>query len=205
MLDIIREWVLNIVTFVIFIILLDIVVPSEKIKKFIRLVTGIILVIIIITPVLNIFSSGMDINNLQISDGNFLDRREIQRNSDIFEKQQLEQVIEVYRNKINFQLEDTTCKIDGISNVKADVIINEDVESDDFGRVKSVYLNVELADESSDVKPVIIVKKIVIGDDTDQQNEGSKIDSKLKTEIEDGVNKLLDVNKDSIVISVKKD
>jgi stage III sporulation protein AF len=55
-----KEWILNIVTLSIFIILIEILIPSGKIKKVVNLVTGFILVIALINPILSLFKMDME-------------------------------------------------------------------------------------------------------------------------------------------------
>jgi len=45
MIDFLRNWVVNIVTLVVFVMLIEMMLPSGKVKKIVNLVTGFILVI----------------------------------------------------------------------------------------------------------------------------------------------------------------
>jgi stage III sporulation protein AF len=59
-----KNWILSIVIIVMFLSIVDIILPKNSIKKYAKLVMGLIVIIIIITPVFNIFDRKTDINRL---------------------------------------------------------------------------------------------------------------------------------------------
>jgi len=204
MIEFLKGWVLNIVGLAIFIVLLEILVPSGKTKKFINLVSGFVLIIAIITPFLNIARKGIDLKEFQIASSNFIDKREIENNSKILKEKQMRQITEVYRKKLIKQLEETTAEIEGVAGAKADVIINEDYNSDDFGEIKRVYLYLELSGDKQVIKPVSKIEKIEINGDDAVKSESKEVDSALKKKIESRINKILGVDEKNIVISLRE-
>ena len=61
-----NKWILNIVTLSIFIILIEVLIPSGKVRKVVTLVTGFILVIALINPILSLLKMEIDIEDYQI-------------------------------------------------------------------------------------------------------------------------------------------
>ncbi|HHW48572.1 MAG TPA: stage III sporulation protein AF [Clostridiaceae bacterium] len=221
MIDFLKSWILNIVTLVLFIAFLEILLPSGKIKKYLNLVSGFILIITVINPFIALISSDLEIKDFQIAGSNFLDKREIEEKSKILEEQQIRQIIKVYRNKIIVQLEERVKDIDGVSDARADIIINEDYNSDEFGQVKRVYLYIKTSTESSGITPIEKIEKIDLSSpQTDQKNEDGDsyreeagedsekkdevIDTGLKKRIKEKVKKIVDIDEDNIVINIEK-
>lgn len=209
MIDFLRSWVFNIVTLVILIVLLEILLPTGKIKKFINLISGFILIIAIINPFLNYFATGVDLRELQIRDAGFMDKKEIAAAGKLMKEQQMVLVTEVYRKKLIRQIEEALKGTEDVSDVKADVIINEDHTSGNFGEIKRVYLNITKGGKSAEIEPVIRVRKVRIGprgkDDEEGKNEvGSVFDRELEKKLADKVNKMLDVKHENIVVSIGK-
>jgi stage III sporulation protein AF len=60
----IKNWIISIVVIVMFLSLVDLVLPRNSLKKYAKLVMGLIVIIIIITPIFNLFDSKTDINKL---------------------------------------------------------------------------------------------------------------------------------------------
>lgn len=210
MIDFLKNWSLNIVTIVIFIVILEMLLPSGKMKKMINLVSGLILVIVLINPVLGILEKGVDLKAYQMANSNFIDKTEIMVNSEVLKEEQTRQITNVYRNKIIDQIESMIKEVKGVFDVKADVIINEDYSSKNFGEVKKVYLTLKLGsnDENKGVKPVKKIDKIRIETKKSGESKGKSekvIDKELKAHIEDKIEKLLNIHNENIVISLEED
>ncbi|OPZ93625.1 MAG: Stage III sporulation protein AF (Spore_III_AF) [Firmicutes bacterium ADurb.Bin419] len=210
MIDFLKNWSLNIVTIVIFIVLLEMLLPSGKMKKMINLVSGLILVIVLINPVLGILEKGVDLKTYQMANSNFIDKTEIMVNSEVLKEEQTRQITNVYRNKIIDQLECTIKEVKGVFDVKADVIINEDYSSENFGEVKKVYIALKLGsnDENEGVKPVKKIDKIRVEtkkSGESKEKSGAGIDKELKAHVEDKIEKLLNIHNENIVISLEED
>jgi hypothetical protein len=117
------------------------------------------------------------------------------------------QITNTYRNKIILQIEECLSDVKGISEVKGDVIINEDYKSDTFGKINRVYVNFKLVNEKSNVEKISKVEEIKIeGDDkkdiSSKSENSNKLEDKLKAEIETRINKFIGVSKDIIVINL---
>lgn len=207
MIDFLKNWILNIVTLAIFIVILEILIPTGKTKKFINLVSGFILLIAIINPFIGLLNKGVDLKEFQIVDSNIIDKKEIEENSKILKEEQMQQITEVYRRKVINQIVEGAREIEGVSDVTADVIINEDYKSNSFGEVKRVYLKLRIEDNKKGVKPVVKIDRIDIKSGEQNINQDSsknEVSSELKKKIFTKLNKLLDVKEENLVISLQK-
>jgi len=202
MIDFLKNWVLNIVTLVILILLLEILIPSSKMKKFVNLFSGLILIIAIINPFLGLMKKGIDFKDLQIVNSDFLDKKEIEQDSNVLGEQQMKEISETYRKKIIGQLEESAKEVGGISGVKADVIINEDYSSSSFGELKRVYLTLQTKTQTSNINPVVKVEKVEIDNSTKEPTETKflEVDSKIKKQLEDKISSTFQINKENIII-----
>ncbi|AEV68667.1 stage III sporulation protein AF [Acetivibrio clariflavus] len=210
MIEFLKEWCLNIAALVIFIVLLEMLLPSEKMKKMVNLVSGLILVIALINPVLGFLQRGIDLEVYQMSSSNFIDKKEIMANSQVLREEQTRQITDLYRNKVISQVESLVREVKGVLDVKADVIINDDYSDEKFGEVKRIYLELKLGEEDEKAKGIEKVKsidkvKIVVGKEKKQESEewtNTKIDEEIRKEIEKRIENMLNIQKENIVISV---
>lgn len=198
MMDFLKSWVLNIVALGLLIVIFEIIVPSGKIKKFINLVAGFILIIAVINPFVTFFSKGFSFKDIQLTDSNVMDQKEMEQQSKNVDDKQKQQIVEVYRSKIKKRIEDTVRGMDGVSDVKANIVINEDYESENFGGIISVSLEVVNAPSDKGIKPV---NKVEIGKDKEALESKKEVDKQLKSKIEDKLCKLFDIEKNSIAIT----
>jgi len=208
MIEFLKDWCLNIAALVIFIVLLEMLLPSGKMKKMINLVSGLILVIALINPVLGLLQKGVDLEVYQMSNSNFIDKKEIMVNSQVLKEEQIRQITNLYRSKIINQVEELVKGIKGVSDVKADVIINDDYSDENFGEVKRVYLELKLgeADEKAKgIKRIKTIDKVIVGREKNreiEEVEDAKIDKELRKEIENKIENMLNIQKENIVISL---
>ncbi len=206
MIEFLKDWVLNIVTITVFIMLIEILVPSGKMKKAVSLVTGLVLVIALINPVLGLVKKGINLKEFQIAGSNYIDKREIMINSEVLKENQIKQITNVYRKKVINQLEDVAKNVEGVIDAKADVIINEDYDSSDFGDIKKVYLILTLEDSNKNVKPIVKINKIKIGRTNPEMDtefsEGGEVDKNIRVQIENKIENLFSIQKENIVMSL---
>ena len=205
MLGFLKDWILNITALVLFLAVIEILMPSGRMKKYCGLVTGVILIIAIINPFLRFFGGNLKLEDIQVTNSNTIDRLEIEKNSRLLKDEQMKQITEVYRKKIIRQLEDNAMKSKGVAEAKGDVIINEDYNSESFGEVKRAYLEITTPGEDNGIKPVAKVEQIKIGEEKQQETSGADVDPKLKKQLEDSIGSLFSLSRDNIIISKSKE
>lgn len=204
----IKDWVLNIVTLVLFIVIIEMLVPSGRMKKYAGLVTGFVLIIAIINPFVGLLGGKVNLADSLASGAGFLDRAEIKKDSSLLEEQQMKQIVEVYRKKIIGRLEQSALDTEGVTGAKADVIINEDYNSGNFGEIKRAFLQIEVNGDKNSIKPVSKVEKVRIGDEagtTVPPESPGKPGPALVRLLEDRIGSLYGVDRSNIVISEIKE
>ncbi|MDP4092059.1 MAG: stage III sporulation protein AF, partial [Bacillota bacterium] len=165
-----------------------------------------ILIIAIINPFISLLSKGIDIKDFQLADSNILDQKELEEQSKLVDEKQKQQIIQVYKDKLNKKIEESLNDIEGISAVTSSVTINEDYNSENFGALEKVVLEISQSDGKSDVVPVSKVDKIEVreGDtpkEASVQSGQKEISGKLKEQVETKLNKVFQLDKESILIT----
>jgi len=211
MIEFLKSWVLNIVTLAILIVLLEILVPSGKLKKFVNLVSGFILIIAIINPVLGLFESGQYKIDFDTQSSFYLDKKSIEENSRVMNERQLKLTVDLYRERLIKEIEKRAGEISGNYTVKADVIINEDSGTELFGQIKKVYLTLGETDERKNIKPVNGIERIKVekigdtaGEGEDKVENSGKVDEKTAERLKESISNYLSIKKDDIVITLKE-
>ncbi len=204
MMEFLRNWIINIVTIAVFIVILEIMIPAGKVRKVINLISGFVLIIAIMNPVFSLFNSDLNLEEIQISQSNFLDKREIEVNSKLLKEGQVKQLTELYRKKVIGQIEKSILEFSEVAQVKADVIINEDYESTNFGEVKRVYIDLFLKNEESERGNAVRVEKINKVDislNNETSQESIKQTSELEKKIQKKINEMFNIQKENVVIN----
>ncbi|VEF47833.1 stage III sporulation protein AF [Bacillus freudenreichii] len=58
--QLLSEWIINIVIFILLAMIVDMLLPQTAIKKYVKLVVGLLLISIVVTPIFQIFSTDFD-------------------------------------------------------------------------------------------------------------------------------------------------
>jgi stage III sporulation protein AF len=93
--DFIKEWVTNIILFVLFATVIDMLLPDSKFQKYTKMVMGLLLIAIVLTPIFKIFSQDFEkslssITSFQFSDDDHIEnlielqKKEIQASNDAY-------------------------------------------------------------------------------------------------------------------------
>jgi len=222
MLEFIRQWVINIVALTLFIVIIEMLMPGGKMKKYLGIVTGTVLIASIITPLLELIGRDFDFALVQGVKGIEISRRQIENDSKLLEEEQMRQIIQLYCEDMIGQIEQQAKEVDGVKDAKADIIINEDTESERFGEIKRVYLEIcpDKGDGSSkDISggsysgsngslAVRKVEKINISkgaaEKTRGENRPPELENcppELRKRLEDRISEVFGVGRENIIIS----
>lgn len=151
-------------------------VPSQKYEKYIKYICGIILLVICITPVLELFNSSFSFSQIyeKFQNGSSMKqlKNELKYTSTAGSAMFDSYIAEVEKDVDTFTLEE------GLYPVSTQVIIDEDEQSDSFGNIQDMKLVVSMAKDSEDtykntkdnisieIEKIRIKEKDVIKDDT---------------------------------------
>ncbi len=156
--ELVYKWVMQIVTVVAFIVIIEIILPAGTIKKVINMVMGFILIIAIINPILQIINTNLDIGLFITSAEERMDEYGRQSDAGLLQEEQSRQLVEVYRNKVIENIRLTAASFTGVdrSNIHADVVLEEDIASSNFGRIRQIFVKLVLNASKQGGKSIVI-------------------------------------------------
>jgi stage III sporulation protein AF len=141
--DEIKSWVLNIAAVAVLMIILDLLMPEGKIRKFTQLLSGFIIMFVMINPVITIFGKGVNESWAGFHDEVFIWNSQIRNISGNLQEEQLEQTLELYRKMILSDIKNRLLSHKQIKEAEVDVVLNENTKSEKFGEIRKLYLNLE--------------------------------------------------------------
>ena len=190
MIEIFRNWTFNIATIIVFFVLIEVIIPSEKFKKYIKFVIGLIIMIVIMNPIVSTLNGKISIDDIAIESFNQFQVEEIKSKHANYEKSQNDQIMSIFKEKLIEQIKEKILSIDGINETYVEINIEEDVNSADFGEIKQINAeihpnsNKELS-KNETVKPVDInLEKKVSNNESNNQKLISKVKLELSTSYE---------------------
>lgn len=190
-----RNIVITLVTMLIFISAVELILPNNKMKKYISFVLGLILITVILNPILQLISNG---------DKNVLDS--IKNYEEVFSKNEDKISVNSENDrKSTLSTDDSRKKVfinnfnkncdNLLKNKFKDMTFNSEVDCDvDFA---NITLNVKKLKIGVTDNKIKVVKKVVINEkNTDNKNE----DNKEFTEIRDYASNELNIPKEKIEV-----
>ena len=182
MMGFLQNWVTNIIVLVVLISLLEIILPSSNMKRYINMIVGLLVIIVLIDPFIGLLTSDTNIDKEVLS--NIFEANEVSGNSEEnMTDLQENQVIQLYKDSIKKEIFDLiyTKTEYKIANLSIDII--EDREDDKFGEIKSISLNIDntpqstYSDDSSIAVDVGEVKEVSVkvNKSIDTENKNTSI------------------------------
>lgn len=204
----IREWVITIISIIIFIAFVEILIPNSNYKRYINVIVGLLLMVVILTPLTKFINGEVDFESEIFKISNRLELSTAQNRINNIQYNNNEAVITLYKNEIGTQIknhieQNTECTVDKVS-----VEIEDDNNSPQFGLIKNIdiILKEKINDsESADKK----IKPVQINVPTEKNSNNTvKANSILINNEEDLIKKdignLYNISGDNINIHVLK-
>ncbi|KON87094.1 stage III sporulation protein AF [Sporosarcina globispora] len=162
--DFIKEWVTNIILFVLLATVIDMLLPSSKLQKYTKMVTGLLLIAIILTPILRIISS--DFEEALVSVPVFeasgeknmenlieMKKKEIQASSDAY-------ILEQMAVQMEQDAEEELMEQYGLEIANIDILVDESSDQAFPDNLQKVMI--QLRAENAESEAVEVIKTVEI-------------------------------------------
>ncbi|SHJ49094.1 stage III sporulation protein AF [Paramaledivibacter caminithermalis] len=205
MIEDIKLWIKNIVMVIILVSFLDILIPDGKIKKYLNLILGFIVMIIILSPIIDFLNSNENLENEVFKISSKLDKKEYSFINSNIENKQVEQLSSLYKNRIK---EDIVYRVESKYDVKVTKVNIELENSKDgkFGEIKSLELSLADRNTKLNENAIPIVKIDVINNEqntgtNNNSNEDNNIDTDLRKKIKEDISNIYNLNEIKVVVN----
>lgn len=176
-----REWIQNIVVFLLMMTLIGQLIPEDKYRKYVRLIMGMILIMVLLMPITKIAGMEETIyqnfvrNQMQIS------ASDAQVSGKIFENEL--KFNESYKQIIMDEI-DAYFEVSAMNVQYCQIDMNDSVDSDHYGEIYSIHVGIMPKDrhiEESEEVTSVYVERIEIGENRiDSGSTASVPEEKIK-------------------------
>jgi stage III sporulation protein AF len=207
-LEFLKGWIINIVVTMIFVTFIEIMVPEGSMRKYINLVVGLLVMIVIINPFLNLLASDFDMGSKILEMSRAIDLKDTKLQAENLETGQRENIVRVYKNRLEEQIARQVMETNLTASVRAEVFIDEDYESEGFGNIESIRVIVLNAEQNEKKSGKVEVDKVEIKINTKSDENAVSIVSQHKGRIEQDISDYLagiyGISPDSIDVIIQK-
>ena len=210
MADFLRAWIMNITVIIIFVMFLDTIMPNNSMKRYIKVIVGLLIIIVVIKPFVLVKDYADSFNSEYIETAGFIERSSSEDNRAEISKFQQQKAVEIFESNLKNQilkLVKNSIRSE-YKEVSVDLELERNFESEDFGNIKAIIVNL-----SNDRKEVIEVDRIKIGVNAGMGENKNVInedkveynlnDSKISSEIKDGISKALGISESIVSVNVQ--
>lgn len=203
MIELLKGWILNIVVVMILIIFVEIIIPSDKFKKYVKLVTGLVLMIVIINPIVTIMSKEHSLDKLAIQSFAVFDESQIERQKQKLDSLQDSQIISVYEEKLIEHIKNDILLISEMKEANVNVNLEKNVKSKAFGSILGI--DAAIIDRNNNrANTNELIKEVSINVEKTKEQEQSQ-DTKLIKLIKTKLSETYKIPVDKINIKIQKE
>lgn len=156
--DALNAWIKQIILVVLFATFLELLIPSNGYKKFIRVIMGLLILLAVMRPFLYFLETRDDkLTVREVSGLNIAGNANVQSQSNEIQKERERIAFEQYRKELIKQIKVLVETVEGVSAVAVEVVLNDGRGEKGGGTIKTItiYANAEQSSErESRVKPV---------------------------------------------------
>lgn len=205
----IKEWVITIISVIIFATFMEILIPNSNYKRYVNVVIGFLFITIILTPLTEFIGGQINFEEEILKTSNQLELSTAQNRINNIQHSNKETVLALYKNKISKQIKNhIEDKTEYIVNEIA-MKVEDNSNSTEFGLIKE--LNITLREKTENAKATSkIVEPVQISVSMNKNNNNTVRANSIFISnegdlIKDDIRNLYNIPKDNINIYILKD
>lgn len=192
-------WLKNIVIITATVTLLHLILPKSM-GKYVKIVTGFIVVLAMIQPFTNVLNTDFYLQNLMLKHDLIMKESTVNQmkpvSADEITANETELTVQVYKDKLSQNIEQNIGENLNLK-VKVALEIYEDLEQEDFGTLKSAQVTLLSDEKDPTINPI---EKVQIG----KEDEKQAIDEKTTKNINNFFLNFYNLESENISISERK-
>ncbi|QZY56965.1 stage III sporulation protein AF [Crassaminicella profunda] len=204
MINFLRSWILNIVSVVIFITIVELILPNSSMKKYIKMIVGLLVMLVIINPILDLMHGKVKLEEDIFRTSSAIHKQELVLNLNHFKGTQQKQIISVYKGNIEKYIKDQIEFNNKIRVLSIDSSIEENVESKEFGNIKELAIVLSNSENNLSKKGIQPVSNVVININENRENDNIEKNENILKAIKEHISKYYSLDKDKININIQK-
>lgn len=171
-----RNWIKNIVVVIILAMFLELLLPKSEMQKYVKMVLGLLVILLVLNPVLDLIKQDFNYGERVLEIQNTMELDNIMTVAQNLEQNNKKNILKTYKKGLNKQIEAQVMTFDEIKEAEAYVIIDENMESENFGQIQEIKLCLQFDTEQSNTSIIEPIEKIEI-------NIGNRIEEARKQNV----------------------
>jgi stage III sporulation protein AF len=202
--DQIYDWVKNIVIYVILNTIIMNLLGNNSYKKYVSIVSGMILVIIVVSPLMKLLELDENLDYNFMADNFSVETSDFKNELSQIDEQQKAAVFKDYEDKLKNQVKDMLLE-EGISLTSFQLTFDQDVSNSTYGEILGMDITgtVKKEDGKDKLPPVEEIEIDRIDINGDKKNKAEDLPSPLEINIKNKLSDFYNIEQDNINISIQ--
>jgi stage III sporulation protein AF len=201
-LEALSAWIKHIILLILFATFLELLIPNNDYKKFIKVIMGLLLLLAVLQPVLDIVDRSWDNTAATTVTGSKIGetKTEIANHSAKFQNERDRVALEQYKKELTKQVRVLAGSIAGIMDVRAEIVLNENKGEKNYSTIKKITIYAKPGRESKNTAAVNSVKQVEISMKTKSMTPAAVLDDQHKEHIKKVVTEFYHLNPEQIEV-----
>jgi stage III sporulation protein AF len=184
-LETLNAWIKHIILLILFATFLELLIPNNDYKKFIKVIMGLLVLLAVLQPILEIVDHSWDGMEAAAVTGSKIGetKTEIANNGSNFRNERDRVALEQYKKELTKQVRVLTGSIDGIMEVRAEIVLNEDKSEKNYSTIKNITIYAKPGHESKNTTEVNPIKQVEIGNKAKSMTPAAVLNDQHKEHI----------------------
>ncbi|KXG78166.1 hypothetical protein AN618_05580 [Fervidicola ferrireducens] len=128
------SWIKQIIMVAMFTLFVDLFMPDNDLRKYIKVILGIIVMIAILNPIISLLNADTFFAGVQLEAGGYLDENSISRQAEKLKQKNMEMALELYEKELEERIVRQLRQLTFLEVSKTDVKVEQD------GSIKEIHL-----------------------------------------------------------------
>ncbi len=157
-----KNWVTNIVMTMVFITIIEIMMPGGNMRKYVGLVVGLMVMFVIINPFVTLLAGDFNLDESVLRVSESIRLRDVSSQIDKLEGSNRENIIKLYRGNVEEQIKRDLRDQGLTDDMDVEVTIDEQWDKDYFGRIVGIRIAIQKRQQRDhqDIERIKEIEKI---------------------------------------------
>ncbi|MDR5658195.1 stage III sporulation protein AF [Serpentinicella sp. ANB-PHB4] len=204
--EFLRNWIITIISVIIFVTFIEIIIPNNKNKKYINVVVGLLIIVVILNPVMHIYNRGLNFSDTVVQASNELETITTHSRVKNLESNQDQLIIDIYKSNLIEQMKNRIKQTTEFT--PKEIVLEIYKDNENFGLIKSIELylvedliNTSPKKDSNDIETVNI--DINLNKKQEVEREGKILSNKKSQSIKTDLSEFYNLPEENINIYIK--
>lgn len=138
-----KNWVINIVTTMVFVTIIEIMMPEGSTRKYARLVTGLMVMFVIINPLMNIMAGDFNLGQSVLETSRSIQLKDVSAKIERLEQGNRESISKLYKTNLEEQIKKDVEDNGPVEVIAVEVETDAQYDSGYFGKLISMRVVVQ--------------------------------------------------------------